>query len=123
MPNFAGTSPVAAMPETDSHQLIAADLRSLIAQIESSMRRIDAAMIHAAMIDAGTIDTGLVQDDNGDQAGSIFVLDDVTPRYATASAALNACRVGLDHALQSWSESGNPAAIAVGAAKLPHRIA
>jgi hypothetical protein len=118
MLNLAGTSPVVAMPETDSHQLIAADLRSLIAQIERSMRRID-----AAMIDAGTIDTGLVQDDNGDQAGSIFVLDDVTPRYATASAALNACRVGLDHALQSLSESGNPAAIAMGVANLPHRIA
>ncbi|MFT4121116.1 hypothetical protein [Bradyrhizobium sp.] len=88
MLNFAGTPTLDAIPETDSRRLIAADLRSLIAQIESSMRLIDAAM---------------AQDHNRDEAGStdIFVLDDVTPRYATASAALNACRAGLDHALKS----------------------
>jgi hypothetical protein len=99
MLNF-GTPPLTAMAETDSRQLIASDLRSLIAQIESSMRLIDAAMMEACP----------AQDD-GDQTGSadIFVLDDVTPRYATASAALNACRAGLGHALRYLSESGSAA--------------
>lgn len=103
MLNFAGTPPLVAMLETDSRQLIAADLRALITRIESSMRLID-----AVMMEAGVLETGLAQ---GDPAGSadIFVLDDVTPRYATASAALNACRAGLDHALQCLSESGDPA--------------
>ncbi|GMO37070.1 MULTISPECIES: hypothetical protein [Bradyrhizobium] len=106
MLNFAGTPPLVAMPETDSRQLIAADLRSLITRIESSMRLID-----AAMMEAGPLEIGLAHDDKGDPAGStdIFVLDDVTPRYATASAALNACRAGLGHALQCLSESGSPA--------------
>ncbi|MBR0860049.1 hypothetical protein [Bradyrhizobium liaoningense] len=101
MLNSAGTPPLVTLPEADSRRLIAADLRSLIAQIESSMRLIDAAMIEA----------GALQDDSGDQAGSadIFVLDDVTPRYATASAALNACRAGLGHALHCLSDSGNSA--------------
>ncbi|MCP3373799.1 hypothetical protein [Bradyrhizobium cajani] len=101
MLNSAGTPPLVTLPEVDSRRLIAADLRSLIAQIESSMRLIDAAMIKA----------GALQDDGGDQAGSadIFVLDDVTPRYATASAALNACRAGLDHALHCLSDTSNPA--------------
>jgi hypothetical protein len=96
MLNSAGTSLLVATPETDSHQLIAADLRALIARIETSMRLIDAAM---------------EQDDDGSVmiSADIFVLDDVTPRYATASAALNACRVGLGHALQYLSETGNPA--------------
>lgn len=100
MLNLASTPPLVTTPETNSRQLIAADLRCLIAQIESSMRLIDAAMI----------DAGPEQDDNGDQAGSadIFVLDDVTPRYATASAALNVCRAGLGHALQYLSDSGDP---------------
>lgn len=103
MLNFAGTPPLGAMPETDSRQLIVADLRALITRMESSMRLIDAAMMQAGMLE-----TGLAR---GDPAGSadIFVLDDVTPRYATASAALNACRAGLGHALQFLSESGNPA--------------
>jgi hypothetical protein len=39
----------------------------------------------------------------------IVVLDDVTPRYATASAALNVCRAELGNVLQNLSESGNPA--------------
>ena len=34
-----------------------------------------------------------------------FVLDDVTPHYATASAALEACKSCLGLALQSLSES------------------
>ncbi len=43
MLNYAGTPPLAAMAETDSRQLIAAELRSLIARIEISVRLIDAA--------------------------------------------------------------------------------
>lgn len=91
-------SPLDAMPENDSRQLIAADLRALITRIESSMR----------LIDAATMETGLLE--AGDPAGSadFFVLDDVTPRYATASAALNACRADLGQALRCLSDFGSP---------------
>ena len=113
MLNFAGTPPLVAMPETDSRQLIAAELRALITRIESSMRLIDAAMMETGMPETGLLETGLLETGlaQGDPAGSadIFVLDDVTPRYATASAALNACRADLGHALQCLSESGSPA--------------
>jgi hypothetical protein len=100
MLNFAGTAPLVATPETDSRQLIAADLRSLIARIEISVRLIDTAM--AREDDA---------EDDSAGAGStdIFVLDDVTPRYAAASATLNACRAGLGHVLQCLSDSDSPA--------------
>jgi hypothetical protein len=89
------------MADTDSRQLIAAELRSLIARIEISMRLIDAAM---------TSDDLEAEDDSA-IAGSteIVVLDDITPRYATASAALNTCRAELGHALQQLSEPGSPA--------------
>ena len=104
MLNYAGTPPLAALAETDSRQLIAAELRSLIARIEISMRLIDAAM--EADDDSAIFGTNL-----GANLGSteIVVLDDVTPRYATASAALNCCRAELSQALQNLSESGNPA--------------
>ena len=96
MHNCAGTRPLIAASDVDSHQLIAADLRSLIAQIEISMRRIEAI---------------ISQEDGGDETGSagVFVLDDVTPRYATASAALGACRIGLDLALRCLADSGKSA--------------
>jgi hypothetical protein len=100
MLNYAGTPPLAAMAETDSRQLIAAELRSLIARIEISMRLIDAAM-------EPDDDSAILSADLGSR--EIVVLDDVTPRFATASAALNACRAELGHALEMLSESGNPA--------------
>lgn len=97
MQNSAGIDPIVAAPNGDICQLIAADLRSLIAQVEVSMRLVDTAMEQAH---------------DGDVAGStdVFVLDDITPRYATASAALSACKAGLDLALQRLSDSGKPAA-------------
>jgi hypothetical protein len=104
MLNYAGTPPLAAMAETDSRQLIAAELRSLIARIEISMRLIDAAM---QPDDDGAILSPSLSSNLG--STEIVVLDDVTPRYATASAALNCCRAELDRALQNLSESGNPA--------------
>ncbi|BAL73671.1 hypothetical protein [Bradyrhizobium cosmicum] len=93
MLNFAGTHSFIAAPETDSRQLIAADLRSLIARIDISMRLIDAAMERVDSGSAGSVD--------------VVVLDDVTPRYAAASATLNVCRAGLGRALQQLSEFSN----------------
>jgi len=110
MLNYAGTPPLAAMAETDSRQLIAAELRSLIARIEISLRLIDAAVTSDGEPDD---DSAILSADLSADLGSteIVVLDDVTPRYATASAALNACRAELGRALQQLqlSESGNPA--------------
>lgn len=105
MPNDAGTPPFAAMAETDSRQLIAAELRSLIARIEISVRLIDAAMTSDGMEPED--DSAILSAISG--STEIVVLDDVTPRYATASAALNTCRAELGHALQKLSESGNAA--------------
>ena len=99
MLNYAGTPPLAAMAETDSRQLIAAELRSLIARIEISVRLIDAAM-------EPEDDSAVLSAISG--STEIVVLDDVTPRYATVGAALNACRAELGSALQNLSESGKP---------------
>jgi hypothetical protein len=100
MLNYAAMPPLAAMAETDSRQLIAAELRSLIARIEISVRLVDAAM-------EPEDDSAILSAISG--STEIVVLDDVTPRYATVGAALNACRAELGNALQNLSESGNPA--------------
>ncbi|MBW5437704.1 hypothetical protein FXB41_24015 [Bradyrhizobium canariense] len=93
MLNLAATPPLVAMPEVDSRELIAADLRKLISQIETSM---------------GWTATTMDQEHGSDPEGSadVFVLDDVTLRYATAIAALDACRAGLGHALECLWEAG-----------------
>ncbi|MCK1545637.1 hypothetical protein IVA87_11265 [Bradyrhizobium sp. 147] len=94
MLNLADTPPLVATPEVESRELIAADLRLLIAQIETSMRRIAAAMDQE-------------HGDDPESSADVFILDDVTPPYATASVALGACRAGLRHALQCLSESSD----------------
>jgi len=110
MQNFADVGARAAASNSDSRQLIAADLRSLIAQIETSMRQIEIMMSQA---------------NKAEEAGSadVFVLDDVTPRYATATAALGACKAGLDLALRCLSESGKSAETATAAVRRPPLIA
>jgi len=110
MQNLAGTSPHIVMPSADIRQLIAADLRNLIAQIETSMRLIKTAM---------------TEEEEADQPGSIdvIVLDDVTPRYVTANAALGACKAGLDLALQCLSEFGKPVETGTNSARHTHLIA
>lgn len=104
MLNYAGTPPLAAMAETDSRQLIAAKLRSLIARIEISVRLIDAAMTSTDV--EPDDDSAILSAISG--STEIVVLDDVTPRYATASAALNTCRANLGHAFKSCRNLATP---------------
>jgi hypothetical protein len=44
---------------------------------------------------------------NRDDAANVIVLDDVTPRYAKASAALNECRTSLCTALNVLADKGS----------------
>jgi hypothetical protein len=71
----------------DSCLAIVSDLVSLIAHVQSSMNLIESAMVREAP-------TG-----NQEVATNVVVLDDVTPRYAKANAALNAASAGLRVAL------------------------
>lgn len=95
MPDLARAQGASMMPESDTPQSLVADLRALITRIDTSMRMIGAAMELADPFDpSGSTD--------------LVVLDDLKPRYATASAALLACRAGLDDALQHMSDFGKP---------------
>jgi hypothetical protein len=71
----------------DTYRAIVSDLKSLIEHVQASMRQIEFAI-------AGEAPPG-----NQEVAGNFVVLDDVTPRYAKANAALRACNAGLGTAL------------------------
>jgi hypothetical protein len=71
----------------DSHHAIVSDLASLIAHLQSSINLIESAMVREAPLG------------NQEFASNIVVLDDVTPGYAKANAALNAASAGLRVAL------------------------
>jgi hypothetical protein len=71
----------------DDHPSIVSELVSLIAHVEASMTLLEAAIARE-----------LAPGDQ-DAAANVVVLDDVTPRYVKAKAALNSCNAGLGVAL------------------------
>lgn len=81
-----GTS-VQSDGQNDSYHSVVSDLVSLIERVQASMQLIETAIAAESPL--------------GDQeiATNIVVLDDVTPRYAKAHAALDACTAGLGVAL------------------------
>ena len=80
---------IAAQPGDgpESYRSIVSDLVALIGHVQASLQLIETAIAREKAL--------------GDQDASvgIIVLDDVTPRYARASAALRACDAGLGDAL------------------------
>lgn len=71
----------------EGHHSIVSELVSLIEHVQASMELLEAAVARETA--------------PGDQepTGNVFVLDDVTPRYLKASAALSACNASLGVAL------------------------
>lgn len=87
-----GTS-VPSSDRNDYHQAIVSDVVSLLEHIRASMGLIDQAI-------AGGASPG-----HEEIAGSVVVLDDVTPRFVQANAALIACSAGLGAALRLLLDS------------------
>ncbi|PWF80877.1 hypothetical protein CIK52_18100, partial [Kocuria rosea] len=84
MENAAADSVAVCLDEdSDPYRLIVTDLVALIGHVQASLRLIEAAIAREAFLA------------EQDAAANVFVLDDVTPRYAAASTALNACDTGL----------------------------
>jgi hypothetical protein len=95
MQNPAGGCASAASDRPDdSCRPIISDLVSLIEQVQASMKWIEAAIAEE------------IPFANHDAAANVVVLDDVTPRYRKASAALSACNAGLGAALHFVMDNG-----------------
>ena len=69
------------------------DLITLIEHVQGSIAAIEAEIAREQFCS------------NPDNAANVIVLDDVTPRYAKASAALNVCRASLSTALHVLADS------------------
>jgi hypothetical protein len=83
-----------AVDGNDAYQSIVSDLMCLIGQVKASLSRIEGAIAcETSLASAEAIDC------------DIIVLDDVTPRYAKAGAALKACDADLGAALEFLLEA------------------
>jgi hypothetical protein len=87
MQNAASDASTPSGGRNDHYSSIASDLASLIAHVRVSMKLIEAAIAREALLG------------NQETSAGVVVLDDVTPRYVNANAALNTCEAGLGIAL------------------------
>jgi hypothetical protein len=70
----------------NSHCSIISNLDSLVEQVRASMKLIESVIAEASPV-------------HQDATSNIVVLDDVTPHYVRANAALSTCNAGLGVAL------------------------
>jgi len=82
--------------QNDSYRSVVSDLVSLIEHVQASLRLIEQTMVP---------ETSLGGQEN---AANVVVLDDVSPRYVKAAAALMACDANLGIALDSLLDSRTP---------------
>ena len=75
----------------EGFHVIVSDLASLIDRVQASMKLVETTRAEQPAADAELAD--------------VLVLDDVTPLYAQASAALDACNASLTAALQFLIQS------------------
>jgi hypothetical protein len=80
----------------DSYEAIMSDLVSVIAHVQASMKRFESAIVRESLLG------------NQEVAADVVVLDDVTPRYVKASAALTACNADLRVALHDLMDASTP---------------
>jgi len=97
-----------ALPEHrgDSFGSIVSELAALLDHVQGSIKAIEIAIARDA------------PSESPEHADNVVVLDDVTPGYAKASAALDTCNVSLDAALQFLLDAKTSALLTKSAPKL-----
>jgi hypothetical protein len=93
MQNAASSASAQSGGRNDSYRAVVSDLEALIQQVQASIKLIETAMVGESPLG------------NEEIAASVVILDDVTPRYIRAAAALNACNAALGIALHFLLDS------------------
>jgi hypothetical protein len=95
-----------------------ASYRSIVADLEALIERVQASMTLIKTAIAGESLPG-----QEELADNVVVLDDVTPRYVRANAALDACNASLGIALHLLQDAAAPRPGTSGPAKFARRAA
>jgi hypothetical protein len=94
-------------PDGDSYRSVVSDLVGLIEHVQASLRLIEQTMVRET------------SPGNQENIANVIVLDDVSPRYVKATAALKACEAKLGIALHSLLDSWAPGRSAGAYAEFP----
>lgn len=92
--------------DNNAYRAVVSDLVSLIEHVQASLRLIERTI-------AGDATAG-----GQESSANVIVLDDVSPRYMKAAAALQACDANLGAALHALMDCGNIGSCAANA-RLP----
>jgi hypothetical protein len=97
MQNAAGDG-IALGPDgqNDSYRTVVSDLVGLIEHVQASLRLVEQTMVREG------------SPGGQENAANVVVLDDVSPRYVKAAAALKACDANLGIALHFVLDSRTP---------------
>jgi hypothetical protein len=96
MQNAAGVTSTQFDDRNGNYHAIVSELASLLERVQAGMELIESAI-------AGESSLG-----HQEIAANVVVLDDVTPRYLRAAAALDTCNAGLRLALHVLRDSRIP---------------
>lgn len=104
MQNAAGDG-VAQAPHdrNDAYRAVVSDLVSLAEHVQNSLRLIERTIARETSPETSSE----TLPGSPESSTNIIVLDDVSPRYMKAVAALQACDVNLGIALRSLRDSGD----------------
>jgi hypothetical protein len=104
----AADSGVSPLPKhrSDSVGSIVSELAALLDHVQGSIKAIEIAIARDA------------SSESSEHVDNVAILDDVTPRYAKASAALDTCNASLDAALQFLLGAGTSALLTKSTPKL-----
>ena len=98
MQNAAGDGSEIQPDDLDyAYRLVVSDLVSLLGHVQASLKLIESAAASEA------------SPGDHDATSNVIILDDVTPRYAKASATLKACDASLGMTLHFLLDSGTSA--------------
>jgi hypothetical protein len=98
----------AAHDRNDAYRAVVSDLVSLVEHVQYSLRLIEQTIARETLPE--TLQETSQETSPGsspESSTNIIVLDDVSPRYMKAAAALQACDVNLGIALRSLRDSGD----------------
>jgi len=100
MQNAAGYGAAPApQHQNDAYHAVVSDLVSLVEHVQNSLRLVEQMIARETSPETSPA--------GSESSANIIVLDDVSPRYMKAGAALQACDVNLGIALRSLLDAGD----------------
>jgi hypothetical protein len=106
MQNAAGDG-VAQAPhdQNDAYRAVVSDLVSLVEHVQNSLRLIGRMIARETSAETPPETSPETSPGSSESSTNVIVLDDVSPRYMKAAAAVRACNVNLGIALRSLLDS------------------